>query len=66
MIYFLKTIEGERYKNIYNTIFYTLFGYPNTMFYEVVLNSANHIKNLISAEDGDIVLYGKRYKEEFG
>ena len=64
MIYFLKTIEGERYKNIYNTIFYTLFGYPNTMFYEVVLNSANPIRNLISAEDGDIVLYGKRYKEE--
>ena len=61
MIYFIKTIEGERYKGIYSTIFYTLFGYPNEKFYDVILRSADPIYNLVLDEEGDILLYDKRY-----
>lgn len=61
MIYFVKTIEGERYKGIYSTIFYTLFGYPNEKFYDVILRSADPVANLVLDEEGEITLYDQRY-----
>lgn len=61
MVYFVKTIEGERYKKIYNTIFYTLFGYPNDKFYEVIVNSADAVHNLTLSEEGEIEIYGRKY-----
>jgi len=63
MIALLKSIEKEENKKYYSLIFYTLFGYPNTSFYNVIKNSSEEITSIQPDEDGNITIYGRRFKE---
>jgi len=61
MIYLLKAIEQPEQTKIRQKLFDTLFGYPNTSFYEVIQESAEKIPYLMENPDGNLVLYNMRF-----
>lgn len=62
MIYLLKHIEADKNKDICRAIFNTLFGYPNTAFFELINASATPIPSLEEDPDGDIHLYDMTFR----
>ena len=62
MIYMLKHLEEEGYRDIYRAIFNTLFGYPNTEFYALIKHSADVVHSLEPDSDGDVELYGMHFR----
>lgn len=65
MIYFLKHLDDEEYSDIRRHIFNTLFGYPNTAFYELIIRSATPIPMLVEDATGDIELFGIHYRYDY-
>ena len=65
MIYFLKHLEGEEYKDARRAIFNTLFGYPNTAFFELIEHSAEPVPMLVEDPLGDLQLFGFRYAKTY-
>ena len=63
MIALLKSIEKEENKKYYSLIFYTLFGYPNTSFYNMIKDSSEQISNLQPCDNGNINIFGKHFGE---
>ena len=61
MIYFLKHIEDEDMRDVCRPVFNTLFGYPNTAFYDLINKSAEPIPILEENPDGDINIFGFKY-----
>lgn len=62
MIYLLKHIEADKNRDICRAIFNTLFGYPNTSFFELINASATPIPELEEDPAGDIRLYDMRFR----
>lgn len=62
MIALLLQLEEEQYKKVKRRAFSILFGYPNSSFYHVIDASSTPIKTAVEADDGDVTLYGFRYK----
>lgn len=63
MISILLAIEKEENKKVRRRIFYALFGYPNTSFYEVIKSGNKHIPLLKENSDGDIALFHKTFSQ---
>lgn len=63
MIYFLKHLEKDELSDIRRSVFNTLFGYPNSAFFELIRQSKEPIPNLIEDPDGDVELFGIRYRK---
>lgn len=57
MIYLLKHIESEEYQDARRPIFNTLFGYPNSSFYELIRHSARPVPMLVEDPDGPIHIF---------
>ena len=64
MIALLKSIEKEENKKYKRLIFYTLFGYPNTSFYNVIINNKENIKKLVKNINGEITIFGEKYAKK--
>lgn len=61
MIALLRLIEKDEYKKYKRLIFYTLFGYPNTSFYNVIISSKGKIPELIEDPYGELEIFGKKF-----
>lgn len=61
MIALLKLIEKDENKKYKRLIFYTLFGYPNTSFYNVIIQSHEKIPEIIEDSLGTIEIFGKKF-----
>lgn len=61
MIYLLKHIEADENKDVSRYIFNTLFGYPNTSFYELIISSREPIPELVENPGGELSIYGVSY-----
>ena len=59
----LKTIERPEHAKHRKIIFYTLFGYPNTSFYDVLKTSRRPIPHIECDPTGDIEIFGVRFKQ---
>ena len=59
----LKMIERPEHSKHKKLIFYTLFGYPNTSFFEVLRKSKQPIPHIECDPDGDIEIFGVRFKQ---
>lgn len=46
MIYMLQILDTEKYKYVYRMVFNILFGYPNTDFYNVIIDQNEDLKIL--------------------
>lgn len=64
MITMLKQIEKPEHAKHKRLIFYTLFGYPNTSFYETIRVSAEPMEVLVPCKDGNINIYGTNFRKE--
>ena len=64
MIALLKSIEKEENKKYKRLVFYTLFGYPNTSFYEVIINNKENIKKLVKNINGEITIFGEKFAKK--
>ncbi len=65
MIYFLKHLEEEEFQDVRRHVFNTLFGYPNTAFYDLILHSALPVPMLVEDPGGEIQLFGLRYAKDY-
>lgn len=63
MIYLLRAIEQDEHANIRRFLLNLLFGYPNTSFFDVLHSSREPLAEIIPNPDGDIVIFGKRYRK---
>lgn len=61
MITLLRAIEKPEHAKHRRLLFYTLFGYPSTSFYSVLLQSKTPIEQLYEDEDGNIEIYGIKF-----
>lgn len=61
MIALLKTIEKPENKNYYRLLFYTLFGYPNSSFYNVIIESKQKKLSLTKNGSGNISIYNVKF-----
>lgn len=57
----LQTIEKEENRKFRRLLFFTLFGYPNTSFYDVLLKSKGKIPELQEDHNGEICIFGNRF-----
>lgn len=57
MICMLRRLETRPYRKIYRLAFNILFGYPNSSFFEVILQNAEKLPVLLEVPNGDIQLY---------
>lgn len=62
MIYLLRNMESPKYSDVRRPIMNTLFGYPNTDFYNLIKSSAEPIPFLMEDPDGDLEFYGIHFK----
>lgn len=53
MVYLLMCLERSDCKKIARTMFYLLFGYPNTSFYKAIQVSASGLPELVEVHDAD-------------
>ena len=58
----LKMIEQPKHSKHRKLIFYTLFAYPNTAFFEVLKKSKSKIPYIEQDPAGDIEIFGVRFK----
>lgn len=65
MIVLLRAIEKKENSNIKRLLFYILFGYPNTSFYEVIINNKTQIPHLESDSNGEIEIYGEKFLKTY-
>ena len=65
MIVLLRAIEKKENSNIKRLLFYILFGYPNTSFYEVIINNKTQIHHLEPDPNGEIEIYGERFLKTY-
>lgn len=63
MIALLKTIEKDENKKIKRLIFYMLFGYPNSSFYDVVTKSREKMQILIQDNSGNVDIFNEKFKK---
>lgn len=61
MIALLLEIEKPENKARTRLLFYTLFGYPNRSFYDVIKNSKDKIREIVADDNGDIIIYGYNF-----
>jgi len=61
MTYLLKHIEADEYSDARRSIFNTLFGYPNSSFYELIQKSAEPVPMLIEDPHGEIRIFDYRF-----
>ena len=59
----LKNLEEPEHDKHRKLIFYTLFGYPNTSFYDVLKRSKKPIPHIECDPDGDIIIFGVNFKQ---
>lgn len=64
MITMLKAIDKPEHAKHKRLIFYTLFGYPNTSFYQMLLVSKEPLYVLKEDECGDIDIYGTKFTKK--
>lgn len=62
MIYFLKHLESDEYSDSRRAIFNTLFGYPNTAFFNLIQHSAQPIPMLTEDPAGEIQIFDYRFR----
>lgn len=62
MYWLLFSIESEGCSDIRRTMFNILFGAPNKNFYQAIRESANKMCCIIPDDNGDIEIYGMKYK----
>lgn len=65
MIYLLKHLESDEYKDARRMIFNTLFGYPNTSFFDLIESSAEPVPMLEEDPDGDVRIFGITFKKDY-
>lgn len=63
MIAMLKALEKPEHAKHKKLVFYTLFGYPNTSFYTTLRECREPIPYIKPRADGDIDIYGTKFKE---
>ena len=59
----LKTLEKPEHAKHRKLVFYTLFGYPNTSFYDVLKKSKRPIPHIECNPAGDISIFGVNFKQ---
>ncbi len=59
----LPMIERPEHSAHKKLVFYTLFGYPNTSFFEVLKKSKQPIPHIECDPTGDIEIFGVRFKQ---
>ena len=64
MIALLQTIEKDENKKYRRLLFYTLFGYPNTSFYDIIQKSKDQIPEIKPDLYGDIEIFGHRFSQK--
>lgn len=64
MYWLLKLTDNNAAKDIKRTLFYILFASPNKSFFALIQESATPIPILEEAEDGEINLFGIRYRHK--
>ena len=62
MCWLLYSIESDGCSDIRRVLFNILFGAPNKNFYRAIRDSAKPIMTIVPDENGDINIYGERYK----
>lgn len=66
MLRLLAAMEEEKNRDICKMLFYTLFATANSSFYSLLQRSQEAIPSLIRDPDGEIELYGLRYRRSDG
>lgn len=61
MITMLKILDKPEHLKHKRLVFYTLFGYPNTAFHEVLVLSKEPLEVIKADKDGDIDIYGTKF-----
>jgi hypothetical protein len=61
MIFLLSLIERKEYSDISKILFNTLFGYPNTEFFKMIIDSKEKLPILVENDNGDITIYNQKY-----
>lgn len=61
IIYLLLLSNDKKYKNISTNIINTLFGYPNSSFYQVIKESQEPIEVFIENIEGNIQVFGYNF-----
>ncbi len=61
----LLAIEAPENKDISQSLFSLLFSLPNQGFLEAIQHSKRPTAKLVPDEEGDIIIYGERYKRSF-
>ena len=64
IIYLLKMFDREEYKQFYLTAFYILFGYPNSSFYKVIIESKEKLPEIKNNPNGNIKILSKKYQKK--
>lgn len=64
MIYFLKHLEDDELKDICRSVFNTLFGYPNSSFFDLIKRSREPVPSLVEDPDGDLCIFDLRFRKE--
>lgn len=64
MYWLLRLVDNNAAKDVKRTLFYILFASPNKSFFDLIRRSATPIAILEEAEDGDIDLFGIKYKHK--
>lgn len=57
-------IEEPQNKDIFRTLFYTLFSVPNESFMDLIEKSKMPVSVLTEADDGDVEIYGYKFRRE--
>lgn len=63
MITMLRTLEKPEHAHHKKIIMYILFSYPNTSFFDVLIKSKQPISHIEECSDGNISIYGVKFKE---
>lgn len=64
MIYFLKHLEDDELKDICRSVFNTLFGYPNSSFFDLIKRSREPVPSLVEDQDGDLRIFDLHFRRE--
>jgi hypothetical protein len=65
MIYLLLLCDMKEYKNISSNILNTLFGYPNTLFYQIIKDSIEPLEILVENNEGNVDVYGYKFVKTY-
>lgn len=64
MYWLLHLVDNNTAKDVQQTLFYILFASPNKSFFELIRRSATPIPILVEDPDGDIELFGIKYRHQ--